>query len=135
MRNEDVFKKNIYKLYIFLFCRLQQENDRLRAKLTSSMHEHLRGSPSAVVVDGAAETGDRVMIVWSEEHRNFALYSEGPHAPLNFLHSDSLGALKLSLPPSARRYATAEVTEKEYCQAKKAENRFRVPQGTKLVKT
>ncbi len=113
---------------------LQRENERLRARLTSSMHEHLRKSGS-VSVDGAAEKGDRVMVVWSEEHNNFAVYSESPQAPLNFLHSDSLPGLGLVAGGGGkRRYMTAEVVEKEYCQAKKAENRFRVPQGTKFYR-
>ena len=32
------------------------------------------------------------------------------------------------------RYTSAEVVDKEYCQAKKSENRFRVPQGTKFYR-
>ncbi len=62
------------------------------------------------------------------------IYTEGnPH--FHFLHSDSASPLGLS--PSLvprKQYVTAEVFDKEYCQAKKSENRFRVPQGTKFYR-
>ena len=50
--------------------------------------------------------------------------------------SYSLQGLGLNIPPnhSSRMYITAEVVDKEYCQAKKSENRFRVPQGTKFYR-
>lgn len=104
----------------------------LRAKLSSSMHEHIRGG--SVSVD-SADKGDRVMVVWSEEHNNFAVYLEpSSGAALHFLHSDSLEPLGLAAGGGARRYVTAEVLDKEYCQAKKSENRFRVPQGTRFYR-
>lgn len=108
-------------------------NGRLRTKLSGSMHEQIRRN-GVVCVDGAAEVGDRVMIVWSEEHNNFALYSES-NSPLHFLHTDSFDGLSLVAGASnGRRYTTAEVVDKDYCQAKKAGNRFRVPQGTKFYR-
>ena len=62
------------------------------------------------------------------------IYTEG-HSHIHFLHSDSLASLGLAptiLP--RKQYVTAEVVEKEFCQAKKSENRFRVPQGTKFYR-
>ncbi len=108
-------------------------NGRLRTKLSGSMHEQIRRN-GVVCVDGAAEIGDRVMIVWSEEHNNFALYSDS-NAPLHFLHTDSFDGLALVAgATNGRRYTTAEVVDKDYCQAKKTGNRFRVPQGTKFYR-
>ena len=79
--------------------------------------------------------------------------------PLHFLHNESTHLLGLTIPPNNAskryvlfymetnfkscflvpnswniiviffRYTSAEVLDKEYCQAKKSENRFRVPQG------
>ena len=62
------------------------------------------------------------------------IYTEG-HSHFHFLHSDSLALLGLAPNATPRKqYVTAEVIDKEYCQAKKSENRFRVPQGTKFYR-
>merc|ERR1712133_241127 len=83
------------------------------------------------------------------EHNNYVIFTE-PNAGLlmHFIHSDSL--LSLGLTPahsvnasngsstcqnsSRKLFSAGEVIDKEYCQAKKAENRFRVPQGTKFYR-
>ena len=95
----------------------------------------------------SAEKGDIVLVVWSEEHSNYQIYHEGPS--LHFLHTDSLSTLGLATKDSGkdsskepardsslarRKQVTAEVVDKEYCQAKKAENRFRVPCGAKFYR-
>ena len=36
--------------------------------------------------------------------------------------------------PTGKRIVTAEVVDKEYCQAKKSQNRFGVAQGTKFYR-
>ncbi len=62
------------------------------------------------------------------------IYTEG-NSLFHFLHSDSVVPLGLS--PSIvprKQYITAEVVDKEYCQARKPENRFKVPQGTKFYR-
>ncbi len=55
-----------------------------------------------------------------------------------FGFSESVLALGLTVPPNnssnSKRYTTAEVVDKEYCQAKKSGNRFKVPQGTKFYR-
>jgi len=83
----------------------------------------------------SADKGDIVLVIWAEDHNNYQIYQEG--SSLHFLHSESLHSLGL-LPPGAegprKKQVTAEVIEKEYCQAKKAENRFRVRQGTKFYR-
>lgn len=87
----------------------------------------------------SAEKGDIVLVVWSDEHSNYQIYHEGPS--LHFLHTDSLATLGLSSKETTkdsslarRKQVTAEVVDKEYCQAKKAENRFKVAQGTKFYR-
>ena len=65
---------------------------------------------------------------------NYMIYTEG-NSLFHFLHSDSVVPLGLS--PSIvprKQYITAEVVDKEYCQARKPENRFKVPQGTKFYR-
>lgn len=82
----------------------------------------------------SVDRGDIVMIVWSEDNNSFSVYNENSN--LYFVHSDSYEALGISLVNGRpqKRYTTAEVVDKEYCQAKKPENRFRVPQGTKFYR-
>nr|CAD7399453.1 unnamed protein product [Timema cristinae] len=79
--------------------------------------------------------GDSVLVVWDENHRNYTILQEGN--TLYFLHSDCLETMDLkpgcdSMP--TRLYSTGEVINKEYCQAKKSENRYRVPKGTKFYR-
>nr|CAD7571113.1 unnamed protein product [Timema californicum] len=79
--------------------------------------------------------GDSVLVVWDENHRNYTILQEGN--TLYFLHSDCLETMDLKpgcdgMP--TRLYSTGEVLNKEYCQAKKSENRYRVPKGTKFYR-
>ena len=110
--------------------------------MTKSVNQKLKSGKISVT---SVDKGDTVMVVWNEDHNNYVIYTE-PSASLimHFLHSDSLSLLGL-MPSnsvanngsdinSRRLFSTGEVTEKEYCQAKKAENRFKVPQGTKFYR-
>uniref|UniRef100_A0A3B4V1Z4 RB1-inducible coiled-coil protein 1 n=1 Tax=Seriola dumerili TaxID=41447 RepID=A0A3B4V1Z4_SERDU len=83
------------------------------------------------------QVGDLVLIILDERHDNYVLFTVGP--TLYFLHSESLTALDLKpgqLPSgtSRRPWVLGKVMEKEYCQAKKAQNRFKVPLGTKFYR-
>ena len=110
--------------------------------MSRSVNKFMSGKISVTSVD----KGDTVMVVWNEDHNNYVIYTE-PSAGLimHFLHSECL--LSLGLTPSSsttsnggdsgsprKLFSTGEVIDKEYCQAKKAENRFRVPQGTKFYR-
>ncbi|CAL4073795.1 unnamed protein product [Meganyctiphanes norvegica] len=115
--------------------KLQLENQELRDKLsrsTSSLVERGRISISSCV------QGEAVLLVWDEIHLHYRVLLEG-HPHLHFLHSDSYQALGLhkgdATPDTPRKmYVTAEVVSKEFCQAKKDENRFRVPKGTRFYR-
>lgn len=109
--------------------KLQQENRDLKDQLLSQSLTSLVSSGSVNV--NSLKEGDRVVVVWSETHRHYTIYNESQ--TYHFLHSDSVEALGLSHSGS-KRYTTAEVVDKEYCQAKKAENRFKVPVGTKFYR-
>merc|ERR1711992_184668 len=112
------------------FRQLQEENMKLRQELTRSASSLISGGRVSV---SSAEAGDLVLVVWSDEFSNYQIYHEGP--ALHFLHTESLSLLALvDQQGGRRRHLTAEVAEKEYCQAKKAENRFRVKQGTKFYR-
>ena len=113
--------------------------------MTKSVNKLKSGKISVTSVD----KGDIVMVVWNEEHNNYVIYTEPTSGLLmHFIHSDSLSSLGLipsnsvnasngnnaSQNSSRKLFSTGEVVDKEYCQAKKAENRFRVPQGTKFYR-
>nr|XP_021508018.1 RB1-inducible coiled-coil protein 1 isoform X3 [Meriones unguiculatus] len=83
------------------------------------------------------QVGDLVLIILDERHDNYVLFTVSP--TLYFLHSESLPALDLkpgegASGASRRPWVLGKVMEKEYCQAKKAQNRFKVPLGTKFYR-
>merc|ERR1711915_78615 len=109
---------------------LQEENLMLKQQLSRSMTSLVSTGKVSI---NSADKGDVVLVLWADEHNNYQIYHEG--AVLHFLHTDSITTLGLVEAGGRRKkYITAEVVEKEYCQAKKAENRFRVRQGTKFYR-
>ena len=110
--------------------RLQKENAHLKEQLTKSMMVLVSSGKVNVT---SVDRGDTVMIVWNEDHNNFSIYTEPSYnLPLHFLHNECIQILGLQ--NGSKKYVTAEVVDKEYCQAKKSENRFKVPQGTKFYR-
>ena len=117
---------------------LQEENFLLKQQLSKSMTSMISTGKVSVT---SAEKGDIVLVIWSEEHSNYQIYHEVKSININrnyssckyylqgsslhFLHTESVAALGLSPTGSAarKRHVTAEVEDREYCQAKKAENR------------
>ncbi|XP_017848526.1 RB1-inducible coiled-coil protein 1 isoform X2 [Drosophila busckii] len=119
------------------------------------------GSASAnryITLEGCAK-GDLVFVVWSMRHAQFMVVQDS--LTLYFVHADSLAALQLTppqtLPPPAAiggadaaaavalpvaelhqiplpYYAIGRVIDKEYCQARKDENRYRVSRGSKFYR-
>ncbi|KAK2176061.1 hypothetical protein NP493_685g01005 [Ridgeia piscesae] len=78
--------------------------------------------------------GDLVLLCLDEQHDHYVVFTVG--TTLHFLHSDCLDALALRTGPGEPRksWVLAEIVDKEYCQAKKAQNRFKVPVGTKFYR-
>ncbi len=110
--------------------RLQKENAHLKEQLSKSMLALVSSGKVSVT---SVDRGDIVMVMWSEDHNNFSIYTEpSVNLALHFLHNESVQILGLSA--STKKYTTAEVVDKEYCQAKKSQNRFKVPQGTKFYR-
>ncbi|XP_071965755.1 RB1-inducible coiled-coil protein 1-like [Antedon mediterranea] len=77
--------------------------------------------------------GDLVLIFFEEPHDNYVVFTRGQTH--YFVHADSLTGLGLKPhDPSKRAWIIGRITDKEYCQAKKAQNRFKVPVGTKFYR-
>uniref|UniRef100_A0A674JA49 RB1-inducible coiled-coil protein 1 n=1 Tax=Terrapene triunguis TaxID=2587831 RepID=A0A674JA49_9SAUR len=91
----------------------------------------------SILISSSFQVGDLVLIILDERHDNYVLFTVSP--TLYFLHSESLAALDLkpgecASGASRRPWVLGKVMEKEYCQAKKAQNRFKVPLGTKFYR-
>ncbi|KAH8416965.1 hypothetical protein KR222_000213 [Zaprionus bogoriensis] len=110
----------------------------------------------SITLEGCGK-GDLVFVVWSIRHGQFMVVQDS--LTLYFVHADSLPALQLSPPaptpalatvlevgneepqPAAESnqiplpyYAIGRVIDKEYCQARKDENRYRVSKGSKFYR-
>ncbi|XP_037034011.1 RB1-inducible coiled-coil protein 1 isoform X2 [Bradysia coprophila] len=117
-----------------------------RSVLTTSTRELVSPSSSSssrlrsycqrhfICIDSCTR-GDHVLIVWNGSHRQFTIVQDNP--VLFFLHADSHEALNLTVPPEREPplcHALGIVTDKEYCHAKKNENRYKVSVGTKFYR-
>lgn len=104
----------------------------LKKNLTCSANNLLQQGKISIL---SCVPGDAVLVVWNDTHQNYVILQES--STLFFVHSDSLESLGLSLQAEGGRrkmYSTAEVIEKEYCHARKSENRYHVPKGTKFYR-
>ncbi|XP_064203106.1 RB1-inducible coiled-coil protein 1 [Anguilla rostrata] len=112
----------------------EEENKRLSQRLMSQSMSSVSSRHSEKIAIRDFQVGDLVLIILDERHDNYVLFTVGP--TLYFLHSESLTALDLKPASGAARrpWVLGKVMEKEYCQAKKAQNRFKVPLGTKFYR-
>ncbi|KYM82111.1 RB1-inducible coiled-coil protein 1 [Atta colombica] len=85
-----------------------------------------------IVTITSCNPGDVVLVVWDAVHCNYAVYQES--STFYFLHSDCVGAMEGMNPSASRKCVLAEVIDKEYCHARKHENRYHVPRGTKFYR-
>ncbi|XP_009872016.1 PREDICTED: RB1-inducible coiled-coil protein 1, partial [Apaloderma vittatum] len=112
----------------------EEENKRLNQRLMSQSMSSVSSRHSEKIAIRDFQVGDLVLIILDERHDNYVLFTVSP--TLYFLHSESLAALDLKPVSGASRrpWVLGKVMEKEYCQAKKAQNRFKVPLGTKFYR-
>ncbi|XP_017037471.1 RB1-inducible coiled-coil protein 1 [Drosophila kikkawai] len=107
-------------------------------------------SHRAIALEGCAR-GDLVFVVWSMRHAQFMVVQDS--LTLYFVHADSLAGLQLTAPAAGPTpagessmavaelnqiplpyYAIGRVIDKEYCQARKDDNRYRVSRGSKFYR-
>ncbi|XP_076634398.1 autophagy-related 17 isoform X3 [Colletes latitarsis] len=77
--------------------------------------------------------GDIVFVFWDPIHGNYTLYQES--STFYFLTSDCFAELDLGLNPDGTPKSIqtiAKVVDKEFCHARRSENRYNVPRGTKF---
>ncbi|XP_018049229.1 PREDICTED: RB1-inducible coiled-coil protein 1 isoform X2 [Atta colombica] len=105
--------------------------------LPSYVHKKVAEKVAKMVQQGivtitSCNPGDVVLVVWDAVHCNYAVYQES--STFYFLHSDCVGAMEGMNPSASRKCVLAEVIDKEYCHARKHENRYHVPRGTKFYR-
>ncbi|XP_062124654.1 RB1-inducible coiled-coil protein 1 isoform X1 [Drosophila sulfurigaster albostrigata] len=121
--------------------------------MTRSRSSGASSSHRFITLENCAK-GDLVFVVWSIRHSQFMVVQDS--LTLYFVHADSLAGLQLTapapvpaVPPTAGDaplavlelnqiplpyYAIGRVIDKEYCQARKDENRYRVSKGSKFYR-
>ncbi|CAK9828511.1 RB1-inducible coiled-coil protein 1 [Anthophora retusa] len=83
----------------------------------------------------SCEPGDKVLLFWDPLHKTYILYQES--LTFHFLNQDCFSSLDLCSTTGGTRkdvHTIVEVVDKQYCHAKKSENRYRVPRGTKFYR-
>lgn len=115
----------------------QNEVNRLQQQvmaMSDNFGAQLQPSPIDKVSILTCQPGDIVLLCYDEGHQNYVLFVLGPN--LHFLHTDCLDTLGLKTAPGTVRkgWVLAEVVEKEFCQARKPQNRYRVATGTRFYR-
>lgn len=115
----------------------QNEVNRLQQQvmaMSDNFGAQLQPSPVDKVSILTCQPGDIVLLCYDEGHQNYVLFVLGPN--LHFLHTDCLDTLGLKTAPGTVRkgWVLAEVVEKEFCQARKQQNRYRVAAGTRFYR-
>lgn len=108
---------------------LEKEKSK-RAKLSA-----LAQGSGGITINSCSKD-DVVMIVWNNAHEQYTVIQDS--SILYFLHAESYNDMKLvTVPPNTYPrvcYCIGKVTDKEYCHAKKDENRYKVGKGTKFYR-
>ncbi|CRK91306.1 CLUMA_CG004981, isoform B [Clunio marinus] len=108
---------------------LEKERSK-RAKLSA-----LSQCSGGVTVNSCSKD-DLVLVVWNSAHDQYTVVQDS--SILYFLHAESFNDMKLvSVPPNTYpkvNFCIGKVTDKEYCHAKKDENRYKVSKGTKFYR-
>lgn len=122
--------------------RLEMEKSVIAVKSSSSPISKLTSSQSQNLLKNSiplesCTTDDVVLVVWNSTHKQYTIVQESKI--LYFLHGDSYSGLNLSAPAEGCSFPTVNycigrMVEKEYCHARKAENRYNVAIGTKFYR-
>ncbi|XP_014213499.1 RB1-inducible coiled-coil protein 1 isoform X3 [Copidosoma floridanum] len=92
-----------------------------------------KSTPRGRATLATCNRGDIVAMVWDPLHENYIILQDSETK--YFLNSDSLAALGLKVGRTdSVTWAFGEVVEKEFCKAKKAENRYKVSMEEKFYR-
>uniref|UniRef100_W4VRG4 RB1-inducible coiled-coil protein 1 n=1 Tax=Corethrella appendiculata TaxID=1370023 RepID=W4VRG4_9DIPT len=107
----------------------------LSSSTVSSSQPKGAGNSSCLNLNSCSK-GDTVVIVWNSAHEQYIIVQNNP--VFYFLHAESYAGLNLT-PPTPNTMPTivhsvGVVVDKEYCHARKDENRYKVSRGTKFFR-
>lgn len=120
---------------------LQQEKETLEHELAREKAKKTIKVPSTSsrqvnVNIKNCQHGDVVLIVWNPVHGQYTIVQDS--STLVFLNENSYQRLRLAFPPPGQYPATLTtmgyVIDKEYCHARKDENRYKVARGQKFYR-
>lgn len=113
--------------------KLEKDLEKERSK-REKLSKIAQGSGGVTI--NSCSKDDVVLIVWNSAHEQYTVVQDS--SILYFLHAESYNDMKLvTVPPSTYPrvcYCIGKVTDKEYCHAKKDENRYKVGKGTKFYR-
>ncbi|KAK6179560.1 hypothetical protein SNE40_011889 [Patella caerulea] len=131
--------ESVYKLPVGDLEKNLKLKDMEISKLQEKIMEMSMTASTRVVAQDkvsitSCKIGDLVLLCLDEPHDQYIVFTV--RTTLHFLHSDCLEILGLKTAAGEPRksWILAEITDKEYCQAKKSQNRFKVPVGTKFYR-
>uniref|UniRef100_A0A6B2EHA8 RB1-inducible coiled-coil protein 1 n=1 Tax=Phlebotomus kandelakii TaxID=1109342 RepID=A0A6B2EHA8_9DIPT len=106
----------------------QMTRSGARSKMSSSI------LAKGLISVSTCSKGDLVLIVWNSAHDQYIIVQDA--SLLYFLHAESYNTLKLPRPVANETpsHVIAKVIEKEFCVARKDENRYKVSKGTKFYR-
>lgn len=111
---------------------LQKDKKRLEQELES----YLIKNNSDNVTINSCTTDDLVIVVWNNIHHSYSVIQDS--RAIYFLHPDSYQNLNLANPKPEclpdTIYCLGKVISRDYCQAKKDENRYRISKGIRFYR-
>lgn len=123
------------KLEVVLNEKKRLEKDLEKEKSKRAKLNALAQGTGGVTINSCSKD-DLVLIVWNSAHDQYTVVQDS--SVLYFLHAESYNDMKLVTvqPNSYPRvsFCIGKVTDKEYCHAKKDENRYKVSKGTKFYR-
>lgn len=112
---------------------LEREKQQLTKELEK---QHCKPVASGGVSVQSCSKGDTVMFVYNATYEQYIVVQNAP--VLYFLHADSYAAFNLSqlVPGQVPKiiHSMGTVVDKEYCHARKDENRYKVSRGTRFYR-
>lgn len=113
--------------------KFEQEKEALKHELA---REKARQNRQVNVNMKSCSVGDLVLIVWNSTHGQYTIMQES--STLVFLNEASYPVLGLAYPTTGQFPTTLAtlgyITDKEYCHARKEENRYKVAKGQKFYR-
>lgn len=136
---QSITDENIVKEYKERLDWIAQEKQKLERDLEKERAKRSKINTLAQnggVTINSCSKDDVVLIVWNSVHEQYTIVQDS--SVLYFLHAESYDDLKLTTVPANTCpricYCIGKVTDKEYCHAKKDENRYKVGKGTKFYR-